>query len=236
MSNLNFSIGGLEVATRALTPLMQFTVNIQTVPEDRQIEAVLLAAQIQLQCPQRRYAPAEKQRLLELFGPPEQWGQTLRNRLWAHANTTVGSFCGMTKAMLTVPCSYDLTIASTKYLYALEAGEVSLLFLFSGSVFYLNTEGRLQVERISWSKEAVYRFPIKAWQDLMEAHYPNSAWVGLRRDVFNELDEYKRRHGLATWETVIQSLLSLEDPRKLNSASSATCPSRPAPRPEEVPA
>jgi hypothetical protein len=228
MPSLNFTVSGVEVASRALTPLMQFRIRIRSVPEEQQIEAILLTAQIQLQCPQRAYSPAEKEKLLELFGRPEQWSQTLRNRLWAHANTTVASFRGAAEAMLTVPCTYDLNIASAKYLFALTTGDVSVLFLFSGSVFYLNTEGRLQVEPISWSKEAVYRFPVKIWQELMEQQYPNSAWVTLRRDVFNNLFEYKRQHGLATWEQVIESLLPVQ-PDNQNAP-----PSIQALRPQEV--
>ena len=123
--------------------------------------------------------------------------------------------------LLPVPCTYDLNIATTKYFDALESGEVSLLFLFSGSVFYLGTENRLQVERISWSKEAVYRLPVQAWRELMEHHYPNCGWLTLRRDVFDKLHEYKRRHGLPTWEDAVESLFNniAEPPTATGAAS-----------------
>jgi Family of unknown function (DUF6084) len=208
MPNLDFQIIGVEAATRGVTPLLQFKLKISALPQAQSIEALLLNAQIQLQCPQRNYSPAEKEKLVELFGTPERWGQTLRNRLWAHSNTTVGAFSGTTETCLTVPCTFDLNIASTKYFYALEQGEVGLLFLFSGSVFYLNADGHLQVERVPWTREAVYRLPVQQWQELMEQHFPNSAWLALRRDVFDQLYQYKRRQGLANWEQTIESLLS----------------------------
>jgi hypothetical protein len=42
---------------------------------------------------------------------------------------------------------------------------------------------------------------------MIENHYPNSAWLYLQRDVFERLYEYKRRHGLPTWEQAIEQLL-----------------------------
>ncbi len=82
-----------------------------------------------------------------------------RNRLWTHVNATVGMFRGSTDIRLLVPCSFDLNLAAAKYFYALEQAEIPLLFLFSGSVFYANGEGRAQDERISWNKECAYRIP-----------------------------------------------------------------------------
>ena len=206
MADLDFKVVAVKAAAKALTPLLQFELRI-TAPGTTQIQALLLSAQIQIQPPQRAYSGREKEMLVELFGAPKQWGQTLRNRLWAHVNATVGAVEGQAVTTLTVPCSYDLNIATTKYFYALEDGEVPLLFLFSGSAFYLSKEGRLQVERISWEKECAYRMPISHWRELMEEHYPNSAWIQLRKDVFERLYEYRRLHGLADWEATVERLI-----------------------------
>jgi hypothetical protein len=168
----------------------------------------MLQAQIRIQSPQRRYSALEQDRLQDLFGLPSQWGETLRDRLWTTCNTTVGAFTGRTEAHLPVPCSYDLNIAATKYFYALEEGEVPLLFLFSGTIFYAAPDGRLQVQQVSWDKEAAYRMPVRAWRDIMEAHYPNSAWLYLHRDIFDRLYAYKRSHGLATWDQTLDQLLT----------------------------
>ena len=35
----------------------------------------------------------------------------------------------------------------------------------------------------------------------MDLYYPNSAWLCLRKDVFDRLSRYKSRQGLPTWET-----------------------------------
>jgi len=50
--------------------------------------------------------------------------------------------------------------------------------------------------------------PVRLWQELMEHHYPNSAWVALNRQVFERLYAYKRSQGLPTWEQTIEQLLT----------------------------
>lgn len=240
MPDIDFRILGVEPAAHGLLPLLHFklqvvekvcppeSVGMTEAAQQRRpateklppsanialaetIQAVLLHVQIQLQPAQRAYKAAERERLLELFGAPERWGQTLRNRLWTHAHATVPAFRGSVEVTLPVPCTYDLNVAAAKYFYALEEGEVSLLFLFSGTIFYSAADGRLQVQQISWEKECAWRMPVRVWQELMEHHFPNSAWVSLRRDVFDRLYSFKRERGLATWEETIDQLLPVPE-------------------------
>ena len=206
MPELNFEITGVEAATAGLSPLLNFQLRITNTPPSETIQAVLLRAQIQILSPARCYTPQEKEKLRELFGQAADWGRTLRNRLWMHTQATVGEFAGGVSTLLAVPCSYDLNLAITKYFYALEEGTVAVLFLFSGSVFFA-TEGRLLVQQIPWSKECTYRLPVQVWRQLMESHYPNSAWLYLNREVFERLYAYKRQHGLVSWEQTIERLL-----------------------------
>lgn len=208
MPDLNFQVTGIEPSARGLTPILHFNLEISNEPPAERIQAVMVQAQIQIQAAQRRYNDREKEGLIDLFGTPDRWGQTLRNRLWAHANTTVRAFSGSTEAVLPVQCTYDFNVIATKYFYALEEGEVPLLFLFSGTIFYAGPDGGLLVQQISWDKECVYRMPVKAWADLMDHYYPNSAWLSLQRDVFDRLSAYKSRLGMLTWEQAIEHLLA----------------------------
>lgn len=66
----------------------------------------------------------------------------------------------------------------------------------------------MQTQPISWDKEVVFRMPVSVWKNLMEEHFPNSAWVCIRRDVFDRLYAFKRANGDATWENTIERLLS----------------------------
>ena len=207
MPDLSYRVVAVSAAARGLTPLLHFRLAITNDPADETIHAVILQAQIQIQSSQRSYSPQEKRKLADLFGSPERWGQTLRNKLWAHSTVSVGEFAGSTETILPVPCTYDLNVAATKYFNALDGGNIPLLFLFSGTVFYAAADRHLQVERISWNKECVFQMPVSVWQEMMDQHYPNSAWIYLHRDVFQRLLEYKREQGLPTWEATLERLL-----------------------------
>jgi Family of unknown function (DUF6084) len=207
MPDLRFRVTGVEPAARGLLPLLHFNLEISNQPQNESIQAVMVHAQIQIQSAQRAYDSGERERLEDLFGTPDRWGQTLRNRLWTHTSTTVRPFSGETRAILPVQCTYDFNVIATKYFHALDGGEVPLLFLFSGTVFYIGPQGQLFAQQISWDRECIYRMPVKVWSDLMNHHYPNSAWLSLRRDVFDRLSDFKREHGLLTWEQVLELLL-----------------------------
>jgi hypothetical protein len=208
MPDLSFSITGVEHAAHGLTPLLHFKVGITNTPAEETIQSVILQAQIQIQAPGRSYNENEKPKLIDLFGTPDQWGTTLRARLWTLSNTTVRTFSDSTEAILPVPCSFDLNVAGTKYFYALEGGEVPLLFLFSGTIFYAAPDGRLQVQQISWEKECTYRMPVSAWQKMMDEHYPNTAFISLPREVFDRLHQYKRNAGVSSLEQAVERLLA----------------------------
>jgi len=207
MPDLDFKITGIEPSARGLTPFLNFKVEVTNMPAHEIIHSVILQAQIQIQTTQRRYHAGEKGKLSDLFGAAERWGETLRAKLWAIAQTNVRSFAGSATALLTIPCTYDLNVVATKYFYALEEGEVPLRFLFSGTIFYEAEDGRLQVQQISWNKECAYRMPVQVWQELMDHHYPNTAWLSLNREVFERLYAYRRSHGIPSWEQTIEQLL-----------------------------
>ncbi|MEP6604331.1 MAG: DUF6084 family protein [Spartobacteria bacterium] len=205
--DLDFKIIGVGEAAYGLTPLLHFKVEITNSPPEETIQSVILQAQIQIEAPQRSYNESEKPKLIDLFGTPDTWGTTLRAKLWTLSNTTVRTFTARTEAILPVPCSFDLNVAGTKFFYALDGGEVPLLFLFSGTIFYAGANGQLQVQQISWNKECTYRMPISVWQKMMDHHYPNTAFISLERGVFDRLYEYKRGAGVSSWEQTIEKLL-----------------------------
>ena len=206
MPNLDFGIEGAEVPEFAAVPSLLFKLRIENL-EEEPIRSVALNTQIRIAATQRHYDAAEQERLLELFGAPNRWKDTLRSLLWTHSVVQVPRFSGSTVVDMPVPCTYDLEVVATKYFYALEDGEVPLEFLFSGTVFYAAEGGRLQTARISWEKEAEFRLPVRLWKEMMERYFPNSAWIRLRKDAFDELYDYKIRMGLPTWEATVEALL-----------------------------
>jgi hypothetical protein len=212
MLDLNFQVDGADPQRHAAVPTMLFRLRVAEAvragAEPAPVHSLMLRCQVRIEPARRRYDAAEQQRLLDLFGTPERWGQTLRPLLWTHVSAVVPAFTGAAAVDLAVPCSYDFNVAATKYFAGLERGDLPLCFLFSGTIFYEAAGGALQAGQISWEKEASFRLPAAAWQGLMEHYYPNSAWLCLRKDVFDALNGYRTRHGLATPEQALETLLA----------------------------
>jgi hypothetical protein len=171
------------------------------------IHSIALRCQIRIEPTKRRYQPDEQERLHDLFGEPSRWGQTLKAMLWTNTSLVVPPFTGSTIAELPVPCTFDFNIAATKFFYALGDGEVPLNLLFSGTIFYEGVDGHLLIEQIPWDKEANFRLPVRTWKDMMALYYPNTAWLCLRQDAFDRLQQFKSRCGLPTWEAAVERLL-----------------------------
>lgn len=213
MPDLSFQVEGAEAVPYAAAPLLALKLRVVNRDAEEPIQTIALRCQIQLEVTRRRYNPEEQERLHDLFGEPERWGQTLRTMLWTHTSAVVTPFKGSATFDLQVPCTFDFNVAATKYFAGLEDGEIPIELLFSGTVFYEADDGALQVAQISWEAEAKYRLPVRVWKQMMDIYYPNSAWLNLRRDVFDRLYEYKRRRGIPTWEQALESLLPIVEER-----------------------
>jgi hypothetical protein len=207
MPDLAFSVESARTVLFAAAPMIGFKLRIANADPEEIIHAVVLRCQIQLEVARRRYTPAEQSQMLDLFGDPERWSQTLRSMLWTHASVVAPSFTGTTVVDLQVPCTFDFNVAATKYFHGLQSGQVPLLFMFSGTVFYADHQGTLCVAPISWDKETKFRLPLDTWKEMMDAYYPNSVWLSLRKDVFDRLHRYKMMHGIATWEQAFEMML-----------------------------
>jgi hypothetical protein len=206
--DLTFSITDARPEKYAAAPLLNFRLRVQDAV-GTPLHAILLRAQIRIQPQRRTYTAIEQQRLSDLFGTPERWSDTLRPLLWTQVPVLVPAFTGQVQVDLPVSCTYDLEVASAKYLDALDDGEIGLLFLFSGTVF-VKAENGFRVEQIPWEKEAVFRLPVRTWRELMDAHFPGSGWIRLKRTSLDSLRRIKAREALYSWDDVIESLVNAE--------------------------
>jgi len=211
MPELSFKIEQATVLPFAASPTIAFQLHVANAVDDQAIHTVALNCQIQIEVTRRRYTPDEQQQMLDLFGEPDRWSQTLHNLLWTNVSVIIPGFKGSTHADLRVPCTFDFNVAATKYFYGLAGGEVPLIMLFSGTVFYANSDGSLQVAPISWDQETNFRLPAKIWQDMMDAYYPNGAWLHVRRDIFDRLYRFKMQRGIPTWEQALERILPCEE-------------------------
>jgi hypothetical protein len=71
----------------------------------------------------------------------------------------------------------------------------------------MSESGALQVTQIPWERETRYRLPVRAWREMMDMYYPNSAWLCLRRDAFERLYRYKMRRGVPTFEQALERVV-----------------------------
>ena len=206
MPDLNFEIESVAPHPYAAAPLLNFKLRVVNAT-GATAHAVILRCQIMLDVTRRRYSAEEQEKLLDLFGEPDQWGRTLRSMLWTNTSVVIPAFTGATVVDLPVQCTFDFNVAGTKYFAGLEEGEVPLLLLFSGTIFYMSETGALQAAQIPWEKEARYRLPVRMWREMMDMYYPNSAWLCLRRDVFDRLYRYKVRRGIPTFEQALERVI-----------------------------
>jgi hypothetical protein len=211
MPDLRIQVAAAKVVPFAAAPTIAFQLEIANAVPGEEIHTIALRCQIQIEVTRRGYAPHEQARLLDLFGHPDRWGQTLRNLLWTHTSMVVPAFEGASTTVdMNVPCTFDFNVAATKYFDGLTRGDIPLLMLFSGTVFYASPESELQVAPISWELEARYKLPVKVWREMMDIYYPNSMCINLHKDVFEQLYRYKIERGIPTWEQALERLLANE--------------------------
>jgi hypothetical protein len=211
MPELHFEIEGAEAVPHAATPLIALKLRIANFPAAETIHAITLRCQVQIEPAKRRYVPNEQEKLLDLFGTPEHWARTVKPLLWMNTSVAVPRFSGEIIVDLELPCTFDFNVAATKYFHALDSGDIPVAVMFSGMLFYEGPDGALQISHVPWDRESSFRLPVCVWKEMMEMHHPNSAWLCLRRDTFEQLYNYKVRYGLPTWEQAIAKALAGEN-------------------------
>jgi len=209
MSDLSFSVVDLFAEPYAVAPQLTARLRIEE-STGTTIHAMALRAQIRIQPQRRPYTEEEERGLLDLFGPRERWYDTLKPFMWMQTSAMVQGFTGATEVDLALPCTYDFEVTASKYLHALRDGAVSVILLFSGTVFTRGKNG-FGVEQVPWDREARYDMPVTVWRQMIDENYPNTGWVRLDRAVIEELARYKAEHGLTTWDETLHALLPSPD-------------------------
>lgn len=212
MAKLIFECGEVSAAPYAATPTLLFRLTITEGLGER-VGAIALRCQIWIEPHRRRYSEDEARRLHDLFGDTERWAETVKPIQLAAVPAMVPAFTGRTEVSLEVPCTFDLEVASGRYLQGLDDGTVPLLLMFSGTVF-TTADGRLRVEPIPWNSEASYRMPVSVWQDVVNQHFPGGGWLRCSRDTLDALSAFKATRALPTWDATLTALLANAQPRE----------------------
>jgi hypothetical protein len=209
MTELSFSVLDLFAEPYAVAPQLTARLGI-TESTGKVIHAIALRAQVRIEPQRRQYTGDEERGLLDLFGARERWYDTLKPFLWMQTGTMVQGFTGAAEVNLALPCTYDFDVTASKYLHALRDGAVSVVLLFSGTVFTRGQRG-FGVEQVPWDCEARYDLPIAVWRELIDHYYPSSGWVRLDRALLERLAAYKAERGFTTWDETLGTLLTEMD-------------------------
>ncbi len=209
MSELVFDCTGARSDAYAVAPTLVFRLRIAET-SGQAIGGIALRAQLRIAPLKRRYSDPEPERVGDLFGERARWGDTMKPMQFATVAQMVPAFSGSVEVDLPVPLTYDFDVATAKYFHGLEDGEIPFVLLFSGTAF-LDDGGTLSIEQIPWHKETTFRLPVATWREAMDQHFPNSAWVRLRRDTLDDLQRFRSRLTLPTWDDTIEALLKLAE-------------------------
>jgi hypothetical protein len=205
-----FEVLGASARRHAAVPALDFDVHV-TEPGGRQVYAIALTAQIMIEPARRSYEPEAREKLVELFGAPERWATTTRSLVWHQADALVPAFTGATTFRIAVPATFDVEVASSKYLHGLADGEVPLAFNFNGTVHYRGDDGRLQLSLVPWECSAEFRLPVRIWRELIDHYYPQTGWIPLHRRTLAALQREKARRALPTLDACVAELLEEEE-------------------------
>ena len=97
MPDLEFRVEGAEVVPYAAAPLLAFRLARRaTRSRTRSSTPSCSAARCRSRRPGGATTRDEEERLRDLFGEPERWGQTLRTMLWTHTSAVLPPFTGET--------------------------------------------------------------------------------------------------------------------------------------------
>ena len=207
MPELTFRIGEVKSLAYATVPMLRAPIGITNLTPDERVQSIVLNCQVQIETLGRPYSAAEEAKLLDLFGERERWARTMKPMLWVNSVVKVPAFEAETTVDLMLPCTLDFDVAATKYFYGLDAGEFGITVLFSGTVFYAGSDGATQIAQIPWDREARFRLPVGVWKRAIDAHYADTVWLRLPKEVFERFYIYKVARGIPTWEQAIGQLL-----------------------------
>ena len=128
MSKLAFTVIDARIEPYAVVPTLIFRLQI-TEGAGEQIHAIALRCQIQMEPRRRHYSSGEESQLLELFGEPDRWGDTLRTLLWTHASLMVPGFQDTTVIDVPITCTYDFEVVAALAVVDVGQDQVSERFI-----------------------------------------------------------------------------------------------------------
>ena len=124
MPDLKFEITSVEPKSFAMVPTLAFQLRVTNAVENEEVYSAALKGQVMIEAVHRDYDAATKERLVEVFGEPGRWDETLNSLLWTYVTVPLPRFTGSTVVEVPVACTADVEVAAGKYFYAIRDGIV----------------------------------------------------------------------------------------------------------------
>ena len=184
------------------SPLLQFAVaGDQSDSPDAAVLNVMLNCQIRIEPTRRSYGAARARFAVRSVRQPGPLGSdpaefSLDARKHPHSGLRTRMYGSSFRSLAASISIWRRPNIST-------ASKMAKFRSFSSSAARCSTamsRTTLQIGQIAWSKESAYRLPVQVWRAMMDHYYPQTAWLCLRRDAFDELYRYKRAKGLPSFE------------------------------------
>jgi hypothetical protein len=210
MPRLQFGVRDVQAATDAATPSLRATLSIAAEP-GVSVLGLALNVDVRIAAERRRYSDAERGRLRELFGSDGDWDRSIGPIVWTRGTINVPAFEDSVDTTVILPCGYEFDMVAVKYATALEDGFIPVEILPTGTVFYRGGE-RMLAGKLPWDTEIAFRIDVSTWRAAVDAVFNGTAWLRIDDRLLWRLQTYRAQHGLTTWDSTIEALLSGREP------------------------
>jgi hypothetical protein len=203
---LDFSVTSVYAERRAPSPTIRFRMCVRAVGDP--LAALVVRYRVQIEPAHRGYAGGEQALIQELFGETEHANNGIRPLQWSDGAVALEAFADEAEFEVRVPCTYDMDVASAKYVNALRDGEIPVRLIFGGTAFR-RTQTEVVAETLA-ERQCATTVPLQTWHDALDAHFHRQAWIRVGRTTFDELCRYRAQHGLLDWESTLRELLGVK--------------------------
>jgi hypothetical protein len=210
MPRLQFGVRSVQAATDAATPSLRATLSIAA-EAGVSVLGLALNVDVRIAAERRRYSDAERGRLRELFGSDGDWDRSIGPIVWTRGTINVPAFEDSVDTTVILPCGYEFDMVAVKYATALEGGFIPVEILPTGTVFYRGGE-RMLAGKLPWDTEIAFRIDVSTWRAAVDAVFNGTAWLRIDDRLLRRLQTYRAQHGLTTWDSTIEALLSGREP------------------------
>jgi hypothetical protein len=201
-----FTVIEAVAVERAAAPTLRFKLGVSEA-SGREIYTIALTVLVTVEPAKRAHDAETRERLVELFGAPERWANTTQSFRWTQLDVLVPNFAGKTTFDVSMPCTYDLEVAATKYFHGLDDGLAPLRLHLSGTIFYRAEGGRLQMAQVPWDCSIRFSMPVAVWKQTIAEHYPYRGWVPLHTETIERLRQHRAERGLPSFDEAVIDLI-----------------------------